>query len=272
MKGIPLICTGLTLSVCAPVWADQPVFNEMPRWDNGWGIQIVEEYRRERHLKLRDKVVFSGFSEDVHITHIEGVYTWDKSIRLTAKLPYVQKAQRELPRAGGGKIVQTDEGFGDLTLALPLKEYFNLHGRSGSWTVSPQVRVPLGAKDEYNVYSHDWGAGLSLGYETETYNWIFSTGLSLWHFEGDKPSEASVSLDLALNLHAFNSSGHLRWENDWKFKEDDSILWKSGPSLYWRFSDLIHAKVSWKFDLIDRKGSLDHGDGTAITAGIAFVF
>ncbi len=40
---------------------------------------------------------------------------------------------------------------GDSTLALPLKKYSNLDGRSGSWTLAPQVRVPLSGDDEYEV-------------------------------------------------------------------------------------------------------------------------
>ena len=114
---------------------EQPIFNEMPRWDGGWGFQFIQEYRHERDLLSGNTVVCPGFSEGIHLLHLEGVYTWDKSIRLTFKLPYVLDARRELLGIGGSKFVQHDEGFGDATVAFPLKRYFNLDGRSGSWTL-----------------------------------------------------------------------------------------------------------------------------------------
>jgi len=66
-------------------WADQPIFNEMPRWDNGWGFQLIEEYRHDSDLMSGDTVVAEGYSEDVHQLHIEGVYTWDKSVRISCQ-------------------------------------------------------------------------------------------------------------------------------------------------------------------------------------------
>ena len=59
--------------------------NMMPRWDNGWGVQMINEYRHENDLLLGDRIAYSGFSEDVHLLHFQGVYTWDRSIRLTYK-------------------------------------------------------------------------------------------------------------------------------------------------------------------------------------------
>ena len=70
--------------------ADEPIMNMMPRWAGGWGYQFVEEYRRESDLLLGDRKAYPGFTEDVHLLHLQGVYTWDRSIRLTAKLPYVR--------------------------------------------------------------------------------------------------------------------------------------------------------------------------------------
>ena len=107
----------------------------MPRGSGGWGYQFVHGYRHESDLLLGRTKKHPGFTEDVHLLHLQGVYTWDKSIRLTAKLPYVLDARREMPDGLGGKRVERDNGIGDLTLALPLKKYFNLDGRSGSLSV-----------------------------------------------------------------------------------------------------------------------------------------
>ena len=88
--------------------ADEPIMNMMPRWAGGWGYQFVEEYRHESDLLLGDRKAYPGFTEDVHLMHLQGVYTWDRSIRLTAKLPYVLDARREMPDGLGGKKTQHD--------------------------------------------------------------------------------------------------------------------------------------------------------------------
>ncbi len=261
------------LTVCSSIGrADQPVFNEMPRWNNGWGVQVVEEHRKERDLMSGSEVVAWGFSEEVNILHVEGVYTWDKSVRLTAKLPFVVDAQRELPDENGGKVVQNDEGIGDLTLALPLKRYFNLDGRSGSWTFAPQMRVPLSGDDEYEVYDGAWGGGLSVGYETETYDYLFSVGASTWLFEGDEASQTSAHVDLGINLRLFGSSGHIKWETDFIYKDDGTEKLMVGPHLYWKLSDLLHTQIMYKEEVHARRKALDHGNARLIKVGMAMVF
>lgn len=254
------------------VMADQPVFNEMPRWSNGWGVQFVEEFRHESDLMSGGEVIVHGFAEDVHVMHVEGVYTWDKSIRMTAKLPFVMDARREMPNEAGEKLVQRDEGVGDLTLALPLKRYFNMDGRSGSWTFAPQVLVPLSGDDEYEVYDGAWGQGLSLGYETETHDYIIAIGLSSWVFEGDEPSLSSASLDLGLNLRMFGSSGHVKWETDFIYEDDGTEKLYVGPHLYWKINDTIHMQIMYKKEVRARRNAFDHGNGSQLKAGFAFVY
>lgn len=252
--------------------AEQPIFNEMPRWDNGWGFQLIQEYRSERDLLSGDTVVGPGFTEDIHLLHLEGVYTWDKSIRLTAKLPFVLEARRELLAPGGGKLVQHDEGLGDATVALPLKRYFNLDGRSGSWTLAPQLRIPLARDDAYAVYDHEWGNGVSLGYETETYRFKFGIGVTGSVFYGDDAAELSGDVGVGYNLRAFGSNGHIKWTNHFHYEDDGAFTISSGALLYWRFTDTIHGQIDWLHDLSDRQGSLDHGNGNAVRVGIGFVF
>ena len=267
--GLGLISTVAFVPVAL---SDQPIFNEMPRWDNGWGFQLVEEYRHESDLMSGGDVVAAGFSEDVHILHAEGVYTWDKSIRVTAKLPFVLDAKRELPDGADGKITQHDEGIGDATLALPLKRYFNLDGRSGSWTLAPQVRVPLSGKDEYEVYDGAWGTGISAGYETETYRYLFSAGISSWIFEGDEPIQVSGSIDLGINYRIFNTSGHVKWETDFIFEDDGTEKLYIGPKVYIRITDTVHAQAMYKHEVHSRRNSLDHGNGSFLKLGLGFVF
>lgn len=267
------ICAlGLGLAFGPVAFADQPIFNEMPRWNNGWGIQFVREFREESDLMSGGEVVASGFSEEVDILHVEGVYTREKSIRATAKLPLVLEAARELPDGEGGKVTQHDEGVGDATFALPLKKYFNLDGRSGSWTLAPQVRVPLSGEDPYNVYDGAWGTGVSLGYDTETHRYLYATEIASWVFEGNQPFLASASVNLGLNFRLLQTSGHIVWETDFVYEDDGLETLYVGPHLYIKINDTVHTQVMYKKEVHSRRNVLDHGNGEVLKLGLAFVF
>ena len=271
MRKLNRVLLALFLSVL-PVLADEPIMNMMPRWDHGWGLQFIEEYRHEGDLLLGSKKANSGFTEDVHLLHLQGVYTWDRSIRLTAKLPYVVDARREMPNGLGGKLVERDNGIGDATLALPLKKYFNLDGRSGSWTFKPMLRVPLAGDDDYEIYDNEWGGGLGLGYEFEMSDFAFSSSAVAWSFGGDDPSEVHISVDLGYNFLASATNGSLFWESDFHYEDDGSKTLLAGPAFYWNFNDTSHTRLEWKHDFYDRQGVLDHGNGDVFMFSIGFVY
>ncbi|MEM1222239.1 MAG: transporter [Verrucomicrobiota bacterium] len=263
---------GALLCLAQMIYADQPIMNMMPRWDGGYGIQTRLETIHRSDLKLGSEVVGRGFTEDVTLLHTEGVYTWDKSIRFTFKLPYVLDARREVLGPENTKVVQHDSGLGDLTLALPLKKYFNLDGRSGSWTLTPQVRVPLGDKnEEYEVADRVWGSGLFLGYETETKDWFIAIGASGWIFEQPEPAELRGSLDLGWN---FREYAQLLIETDVYYDDEEAFQIASGPALYYRVNDRTHVRIEWKHDFISHvsKSEADHGNGDRVSVGVGFVF
>jgi hypothetical protein len=271
MRKLNRVLLALFLSVL-PVFADEPIMNMMPRWDHGWGIQFIEEYRHEGDLLLGSKKANSGFTEDVHLLHLQGVYTWNRSIRLTAKLPYVVDARREMPNGFGGKLVERDNGIGDATLALPLKKYFNLEGRSGSWTFKPMLRVPLAGDDRYEIYDNEWGGGLGLGYEFEMSDFNFSSSAAAWSFGGDDPSEVHISVDFGYNFLARGMNGSLFWESDFHYEDNGSKTLLAGPAFYWNFNDTSHTRLEWKHDFYDRQGVLDHGNGDVFMLSIGFVY
>lgn len=253
-------------------FADQPIMNMMPRWDGGYGLQLLADHIHRSDLKQGNDVIASGFSEDIVRLHLEGVYTWDRSIRFTFKLPYTVDARREVLGDNGEKIIERDSGIGDLTLALPLKHYFNLNARSGNWTLAPQVRVPLDEKsDDYEVADRVWGAGIWAGYETETYDWFFATGMGFWHFEGGEPAEWTYNLDLG-----WNARDHLQilWESDLEWDDENAFSLAAGPAIYFRWSDVVHSRIEWKHDFISEVSDAtpDHGNGDHLRVGIGFVF
>jgi len=253
-----------------PVSAGQPIFNALPRWDGGYGIQFLQEFITESELLDGGRnEVGDGLTEKVHLLRIEGVYTWDRSVRLTAKLPVVLDAEREIIDEEGNVIRQRDSGVGALTLALPLKRYFNETDKSGSWTVAPQLRVPLRSKTEYDFIDPVWGGGLSLGYEQETANYFFSTGVTGWFLEGDEEDELQYELSLGWN---FNTRGQLLAETSFLYEFDGSYTLSAGPALYYRFSDLVHTRIEWKADIVDVSNTLDHGNGYRVSVGLGFVW
>ena len=54
--------------------------NMMPRWSGGWGYQVHYEYINETDLLMGSNKVYPGFSEEINVMHLEGVYTWKKEI------------------------------------------------------------------------------------------------------------------------------------------------------------------------------------------------
>ena len=284
----PLLPWFLALAWAIPVFADEPIMNMMPRWSGGWGFQFVHEYRHESDLLLGRTKKYPGFTEDVHLLHLQGVYTWGEipfgslgniNTRLTAKLPYVLDARREMPDGLGGKKNEKDHGIGDLTLALPLKKYDG----STSWTFKPMLAVPLVGDDEYEVYDNEWGYGLGLGYQTETPKFSFGMDTSGWLYHENEPFESHSSIDIGYRLYRYDpevkqdeDKGAILWETDFHYEDDGSETLSAGPAFYWRFdkknSEGVHMRLEWKHDFYDRQGVLDHGNGSTFKFGIGFVF
>lgn len=250
--------------------ADQPIMNMMPRWDGGYGYQFFYETIERDDLYFGNEIFKKDLNESIQQVQVEGVYTWDRSIRLTAKLPMVLDAERA-NWINGQKEIQKDKGVGDLTLALPLKKYFNLMKRTGSWTIAPQVRIPLGSKDEYEVADRLWGGALFLGYETETRLGFFSAGVSHWMFESQKPSQLHAAVDIGWN---FRDNAQILWETDYHTESEGKEYLSVGPALYWRENDNTHIRL--EYDHISRvsasKGVYDHVGGSRIKIGVGFVY
>lgn len=136
----------LLLSMSNAALAHQPVMDMAPRWSDGYGIQTRVEY----------------FDSDTTVW-LEGVYTWDRSVRATFKLP------------------SKDGTLGDLILGLPLKKYYNDGPSTSNWSLTPSVRLPTGNQGK-------WKAGLSVSHSAESptfyqlydlYTWGDRTGFDL---------------------------------------------------------------------------------------------
>ena len=267
----------LLAAVCSLVstqgHAAQPIFDEMPRWDGGWGVQLVQEYRLKRDLLEGTTPLGAGLREDAHILNIEGVYTWKKWIRATVKLPIVLDARRTVLSDSGERVEQHDVGLGNATLTVPLKHYFNLDGRSGSFTFAPYVIAPLGIADEYDVFRRHWALGFSTGVETETYRTHLGGGVSVRFYpDGRRPTEFNAFGHVGYNINVGDQSGHIKLKLRLHHKLNGTFTFSAGPIFYWKITDVWHVQARWFHDFYDHQGTRWHGNGDTFTLGAAVVF
>jgi len=216
--------------------AEQPIFGEMPRWDGGYGVQVIQLYRDQ---EIRDEVQETTFERSVHFTRIDGVYTWDKSIRLTGKLRIIDAVTQS------GQTRDGLRGVSALTLALPLKEYFNLDGRSGSFTIAPQIFMPFkGAGMGIDSPFYQAGrAGASIGYETESYHYHFGASASAMLVYSEDTPLYSAEIGAGLNGFVVGFNGHVKLGLDaHRFPSGRSNV-HVGPKVYGMISDEWH----WQF-------------------------
>ncbi len=224
------------LLTAMPALAEQPIFGEMPRWAGGWGVQTLHEIRQKGDISS-------------HWVHLEGVYTWQRWIRLTAKVPLRLSEPTEL---------------GSTILALPLKRYFNLDGRSGSWTVTPQWFV---RPDNTAAAERQQQFGASFSYETEAYRTHAAVSVGAFR-RADGLLELHADGGGGINLHGLGSSGHLKLKAGMRWRDDGARQLRFGPILYWRINDRWHAQMTYKISAID--------DGykplQSLRSGISIVF
>ena len=130
----------MLLSLGSIANAHQPVMDMAPRWVGGYGFQT-----RVEHFDSKTT------------TSLEGIYTFDRSVRATFKLP-------------------TQDGrVGDLTIGLPLKKYYNRGPRTSNWSVTPSVRLPTGSDPD-----SAWDFGLSVSYSAESTRFYQLYDLYAW--------------------------------------------------------------------------------------------
>ena len=112
----------------------QPVMDMAPRWAGGYGVQLFQVHSIADDLRHGKSMLPNphGLESRVDTTWLEGVYTFRREFRITAKVPYVDKSRQWL--RNGEVIRQTGHGLGDIIIAAPLKKYVNKKGYT--YTVS----------------------------------------------------------------------------------------------------------------------------------------
>ena len=197
------IASGITV-------AHQPVMDMAPRWEDGFGFQVRHEsYGSDELLSGNDDIDNPlGLERHVKKTWLEGVYTFDRSKRITFKLPYVE--QRRTTLLAGQPVKQENSGWGDLIVALPLKKYTNQGALTYNWGLTPQVRLPTGSTSgAFAISDGSVDAGLSLSYSAETFKRYSLYDLFYWKNtkgKNDMQSGDQLGLDINWGIHPYHNN------------------------------------------------------------------
>lgn len=218
-----------SLAIGPAAWAHQPVMDMAPRWKDGYGGQVRHTWRGSDTLKNGDSEVANpaGRKKRVNTTWLEGVYTFSRAARVTFKLPWIDQSRVSVS-SSGARLRQTDSGWGDLILGVPLKRYSNRDGVTTNLGITPSIRVPTGSTTaDFPVGDGSTDFGLSTSYSRETtmtyqlyelFYWANTRG-SKGIAEGDQ-----VGLDVNVGLHPYhsnatNSGVFVMWDVSTRYKD-----------------------------------------------------
>lgn len=196
------LCFLFVLSLCSFSIADQPVMNEAPRWAGGWGFQVRHLHRDSDDLISGDDEIVNplGLSRRVNTTLLEGVYTFDRSKRITVKIPWVE--QTRVTNISGTAVKQKSEGLGDVIVGVPLRKYINYRDWTSNFSLTPSIRFSTGqTEDDYPISDGSTDAGLSLSYSAESPEWFGSADLFHWfNHKGERGQHEGDETGLDITL------------------------------------------------------------------------
>ncbi len=188
----------------------QPVMDMAPRWSEGYGIQLRQEHYGSNELRRgSDKTPNTiGLKRFVDTTWAEGVYTFDRSIRATVKIPYIN--QKRVTSLNGSTERHQRSGVGDIVLGLPLKHYKNEGATTQNWGLTPSVRIPTGTSSgEFPISDGSWDVGLSVSYSWENPLIYQLYDLYYWHQgpgQNGMQSGDSWGIDVNVGLHPWHDN------------------------------------------------------------------
>ena len=180
-----------------------------PRWTGGYGVQLFQVHSIADDLRHGESMLPNpqGLESRVDTTWLEGVYTFRREFRITAKVPYVDKSRQWL--RDGEIIRQTGHGLGDIIIGAPIKKYVNKKGYTYNLSLTPNLRLPTGSTDDdWAVGDGSWDAGLSLSYSFETPKWYHLYDLYYWKNGSGRNFDHGdeLAFDANIGWHAWHDS------------------------------------------------------------------
>ncbi len=270
-------------------YADQPVMNEAPRWAGGYGFQFRHESYGSDELLRDDSEIDNplGLSRYVEETWFEGVYTFDRSKRVTFKLPYVK--QRRRVASGDSSEQQKNEGLGDLVLGVPLKLYENKGAFTHSFSITPSLRLPTGkTSGDFPISNGSWDYGVSLSYSSEDTRWSQLYDIFYWRDSDGKHGrrdgdEAGLNIDWGYRVYTndpLNIGATLMLDISARYNERGDSLTTgasggtrihTGP-IFAIFKDNIIFRVEYKFPAYEDTIGTSLCRGQELNVGIGAAF
>ena len=102
----------LCFAAAASAFGHQPVMDMAPRWAGGYGVQLFQVHSIADDLRHGESTLPNPhrLGSRVDTTWLEGVYTFQREFRITAKVPYIDQSRQWL--RDGEVIRQTGRGLG----------------------------------------------------------------------------------------------------------------------------------------------------------------
>ncbi len=272
------------------VSAHQPVMDMAPRWDEGYGFQVRHElYGSDTLMDGEDEITNPlGLKRYVNTSWLEGVYTFDRSIRATFKLPYID--QRRTKNIAGVGVRQSNSGLGDLILGLPLKYYRNRKAFTENFSFTPSIRVPTGSSSgDFALSDGSVDYNLSFSYNSETPKYYTLIDFFYWfNTEGDNGMHEGdeLALDINLGYHPYHSnetdSGvFVMWDVSARYNGDPSRETTTtatggkrvqmGPVLV-LYKDNIMFRAEYKHLFYEKTSGISNSRGSEFLVGIGITF
>ena len=272
------------------VSAHQPVMDMAPRWSEGYGFQVRYEHYGSDDLMDGDSEISNplGLERFVDTVWLEGVYTFDRSIRATFKLPYVDQLRTK--NIAGVGVRQSKSGLGDLVLGLPLKHYRNKRAFTDNFSFTPSIRVPTGSSSgDFPISDGSVDLGLSFSYSSETpkyytlidlFYWLNTEGENGMH-EGDE-----LGLDINLGYHPYhsnetNSGVFVMWDVVARYNDDPNNATlttasggqrlQMGPVLV-LYKDNIMFRAEYKHLMYEKTSGISNSRGPEIFISLGITF
>ncbi len=290
MKYIVIALMGILLGGVNVSYAHQPVMDMAPRWNDGYGFQVRHEYYGSDKLMNGDSEIANplGLERFVHKTWLEGVYTFDRSKRVTFKLPYVD--QKRTKNVGGVGVKQSNKGVGDLIVGVPLKYYQNKGAFTHNFGFTPSLRLPTGSSSgAFPISDGSTDLGLSFSYSGEDPKYYTLIDAFTWiNTEGDRGMHEgnTYGLDINLGYHPYhnksnNSGAFVMWDVTARHNEDSSAETlttasggkrvQTGP-LVVLYKDNIMFRAEYKYPIYEKTSSVSNSRGQEFNVGIGIPF
>jgi hypothetical protein len=272
------------------VSAHQPVMDMAPRWSEGFGYQVRYQNYGSNDLMDGDSEISNplGLKRYVETLWLEGIYTFDRSLRATFKLPFVE--QRRTKNIAGVGVRQSNRGLGDLILGLPLKHYRNKRAFTENFSFTPSLRVPTGSSSgDFPISDGSVDLGLSFSYSSETPKYYTLVDLFYWlNTEGENGMHEGDELGLDINLgyHPFhsnetNSGAFVMWDVTARYNDDPNSATlttasggqriQMGPVLV-LYKDNFMFRTEYKHSVYEKMSGISNSRGSEFSVAIGITF